>query len=101
MDKYFVLNSQSTAIADIKINNETVKKLWNSFTLTMGEICFEKGEDFTFRLGNTQFPILSKEVRFSESAVMSLLSSFKTEILMSVIRYSKSLMRNLQIRSLK
>ena len=58
MSKYLVLDSKSTVIADERMNNETVKKLWNSFSLTTGEICLEKGEDFTFRLGNAQLPIL-------------------------------------------
>ena len=55
-----LLNNKSTVVADERMNNKTVKKLWNSFTLTTGEICFEKGENFTFRLGNTQLPILSE-----------------------------------------
>ncbi len=60
MNDYLFLNSKTTVIADDRMNNETVKKLWNSFTLTTGEICFKKGEDFSFRLGNTQLPILSE-----------------------------------------
>lgn len=64
MKGYLLLNNKSTLFADQRMNNETIKKLWNSFTLTMGEICFEKGEDFTFRLGNTQFPILSKDKEY-------------------------------------
>ena len=59
MRKYFVLDSQSTAVADIKMNNETVKKLWNGFTFTTDELRFAKGEDSTFRLGDTQLPTLS------------------------------------------
>ena len=60
MSDYLFLKNKTTVIADERMNNETVKKLWNSFTLTTGEICFEKGEDFTFRLGNTRSPILSE-----------------------------------------
>ena len=67
MDKYFVLNSQSTAIADIKMNNETVKKLWNSFCLKSGELCFEEGENFTFRIGNTALPTRSEEKEYALS----------------------------------
>ena len=58
MRDYLFLNNKTTVIADDRMNNETVKKLWNSFTLTTGEISFESGEAFTFRLGNTQLPIL-------------------------------------------
>ena len=60
MSEYLVLDSKSTAVADERMNNETVKKLWNSFTLTTDKICLEKGDDFTFRLGNTQLPLLSE-----------------------------------------
>ena len=60
MSDYLFLDNKTTVIADDRVNNETVKKLWDSFTLTTGEICFEKGEEFTFRLGNTQLPILPK-----------------------------------------
>ena len=64
MKDYLLLNNKSTVVADERMNNETVKKLWNGFTLTTGEISFEKGENFTFRLGNTQLPILSKEKEY-------------------------------------
>ena len=60
MKSYLLLDNKQTAVADQGMDNKTVKKLWNSFTLTTGEICFEKGEKFTFRLGNTQLPILSE-----------------------------------------
>lgn len=60
MNDYLLLDSKTTVIADERMNNETVKKFWNSFTLTTGEICFKKGEEFTFRLGNTQLPLLSE-----------------------------------------
>ena len=60
MSKYLVLDSKSKVVADERMSNETVKKLWNSFTLTTGEILLEKGKDFTFRLGDTQLPTLSK-----------------------------------------
>jgi len=60
MDKYLLLNSKTTAAADERINNESVKKLWHSFTLATGELCFEKGEECTFRLGSTPLPCLSE-----------------------------------------
>ena len=65
MSKYLVLDSKSKVVADERMSNETVKKLWNSFTLTIGEICFEKAENFTFRLGNTPLPILSDEIEYA------------------------------------
>jgi len=60
MKGYLLLDNMSTVVADQGMNNETAKRLWNSFTLATGEICFEKGEDLTFRLGNTQLPTLSE-----------------------------------------
>ncbi len=65
MDNCFLLNKKISAVADIRMNNDTVKKLWSSFTLTSGEISFEKGEAFTFCLGNTQLPTLSKEKEYA------------------------------------
>lgn len=49
-DRMF-LEGKVSVVADGRMNNATVKKLWNSFTLTMGEICFEKGEECTFLMG--------------------------------------------------
>lgn len=59
MNNYLLSGDKISVVADERMNNETVKKLWNSFTLTTGEICFEKGDACTFRLGDTQLPILS------------------------------------------
>ncbi|MBE6937713.1 MAG: hypothetical protein E7460_04070 [Ruminococcaceae bacterium] len=57
--EYFLLPDKSfSAVADQRMNNKTVKRLWNSFTLTKGEICFEKGEEFTFRSGLVLLPTL-------------------------------------------
>lgn len=64
MKDYLLLNNKVKVIADERMNSKTVKKLWNSFTLTTGEICLEKGEDFTFRLGDTQLPMLSEEKEY-------------------------------------
>ena len=64
MNDYLFLDNKTTVIADARMNNETAKKLWHSFTLTTGEICFEKGEDFTFCLGDTQLPIRPEEKEY-------------------------------------
>ena len=42
MRDYLFPGNHTTVIADGRMNNQTVKKLWNSFTLTAGEISFEK-----------------------------------------------------------
>ena len=60
MNDYLFLDSNTPVIADESMNNETVKKLWNSFSLTAGTLCFEKGEKYTFRFGTAQLPILPK-----------------------------------------
>ncbi len=65
MSEYLVLDSKSIAVADERMNNETVKKLWNSFTLTTGEIDLNKGENFTFCLGDTQLPTLSPDKEYA------------------------------------
>jgi len=58
MNNYFVLNREMTAKADLQMNHDTVKKMWHGFLLTMGEIHFEEGARFTFRLGNASLPEL-------------------------------------------
>ena len=58
MNNYPLLTGTVTAVADERMNNETVKKLWNSFNLTMGDIVFEKGKNCTFQLGTTPLPTL-------------------------------------------
>lgn len=65
MNNYYVLNGSETATAYAKADNETVKKLWNSFFLKKGSICFRKSEDFIFRIGNTMAPILREGKEFA------------------------------------
>lgn len=59
MNGYFLLNDRVTAVADERMHNDTARKLWNSFTLTVGELSFEKGAPCSFRLGDTPLPALS------------------------------------------
>ena len=40
MNEYLILDSKLTFVADEKMNNETVKKLWNSFWELTGKIFF-------------------------------------------------------------
>lgn len=58
MEKYFCFGKTVTAVADGKMNNDTVKKLWQSFTLGDGEIAFAPGECCTFLLGDVRLPDL-------------------------------------------
>ena len=62
-----VLGSKMTAVADPKMNNETVQKLWHGFSLTLGEIAFEQGEKNTFRLGEEPLPALSEGKEYALS----------------------------------
>lgn len=64
MKDYFILDSELTVTGDERMDNETVKKLWNSFSLTKGKISFEKGEKHTFRWGNTSLPVLAEEKEY-------------------------------------
>lgn len=59
MSEYLLIGNKMTVVADKSMNNETVKKLWNSFTLTASEICFENGEDYTLKSGDTPLPTLT------------------------------------------
>ena len=61
MENYLIIDKNLTVIADKQMNNITVKKLWNSFCLTLGEINFKSGENFTFCLGSTPLPKLKSE----------------------------------------
>jgi len=58
MCNHFVLDHKMTAVADPKMNNETVKKLWQGFCLTLGALDLQKGEPFTFSVGNAPLPTL-------------------------------------------
>ncbi len=60
MQEHFTLNLKTTAYANEKMNNKTVKNLWNSFTLTEGEIEIIPTEQFIFKIGNTEVPTLEE-----------------------------------------
>lgn len=64
MINYFVIENSSTVYADKRMHNDTVKKLWKSFCLNNGEINFENGENFTFRLGDVSIPKLSSDKEY-------------------------------------
>ena len=58
MNDFLLGENTVSATADSRMHNETVKKLWNSFTLTTGDIRLKKGDDFTFCIGDAQLPTL-------------------------------------------
>lgn len=65
MNKYFIFHEKVSAAADPKMNNSTVKRLWNSFCLTNSELEIKAGERFTFRLGDTSFPVLKENKEYA------------------------------------
>ena len=73
MKDYWILGNRPVAVADEKMANETVKRLWNSFCLTDSELDVQPGENCTFRIGSTALPTLTEgkeyALRVDESGV--------------------------------
>lgn len=64
---YFIIGKSLRAFADVKMNNETVKKLWYAFCCNCSSLEIVAGESYTFRLGNTELPVLSGGLEYSLS----------------------------------
>ncbi len=63
---YFLLSDNKTlAFADERMNNESVKKMWNSFTFTTGQIFLKKGKENTFLIGDISLPELKKDKEYA------------------------------------
>ena len=58
MEKYFTLSGKMTAVADMRMDNDTVKNMWRSFCLGDGALTLTAGEECTFQLGSTPLPAL-------------------------------------------
>ena len=58
MEQPLTLNGTACAVADRRMDNDSVRKLWHSFSLNDGSICLEPGPENTFRLGTTPLPTL-------------------------------------------
>ena len=54
----FKLDRYIKAVAFSKTDNDTVKKLWNSFTLKEGVLEIEKRDSLIFKIGDTELPTL-------------------------------------------
>lgn len=67
MDKYFVLEGKTNAVAYGKMDNSTVKKLWKSFCLTGHEPIFTHTEECVFRIGNTPPPTIDEGKEYALS----------------------------------
>lgn len=61
----FYFNEKITALADVKMNNATVKNLWKGFCFTAGDIEIQKGEQLTFKIGDTVIPELKNGEEFA------------------------------------
>ena len=59
MSDYFLFNSKVIAKADAKLNNETVRRLWNSFSYSCSEIEFSEGAENSLVIGEIELPFLS------------------------------------------
>ena len=67
---YFLLSDNKTlAFADERMNNESVKKMWNSFTFTARQIFLEKGKENTFLIGDISLPELKKDKELAAKAL--------------------------------
>ncbi len=61
----FCFGNTVSAMADIKMNNQTVKNLWNGFCFKACDISLNEGEKNTFVIGQAQLPELLGEAEFS------------------------------------
>ena len=55
----YIITPTTTALAHHRMDNPSVKKLWNSFTLTKGQLAVTQSEDFVFQIGSTPIPALT------------------------------------------
>lgn len=61
----FYFGKNVFATADVKMDNRTVKKLWNGFCFTAGDVETEKGATNTFKIGDTTLPELENGSEFA------------------------------------
>ena len=54
----FTIGAMTAAVAYRQMDNDTVKKLWKGFTLTIGSLQITPCDDFVFRVGTTPVPAL-------------------------------------------
>ncbi len=71
MENRYSLKTAVCAYADPKMNNETVKSLWNGFTLTCSALTLSAGLPNTFVLGNEPIPQLPEGKEYALSVTES------------------------------
>lgn len=63
----FTINKNVKAAADLRLDNPTIRNLWNSFCLTQSEIEFSEGTENTFVIGDAKVPTLPEGREFAIS----------------------------------
>ena len=63
----FILKDNVSAVAYSKMNNATVKKLWNSFCFTESSLSLTSCDDFIFKIGDIKAPILPEGKEYALS----------------------------------
>ena len=65
----FILKDNVSAVAYSKMNNATVKKLWNSFCFTESSLSLTSCDDFIFKIKIPIFVFNMKTIVFCGSAI--------------------------------
>ena len=65
MTGFYPIGKHTVACANAAMMNDTVKKLWNSFCLTDGELEIVPCDEFVFRVGETALPALAPGKEFA------------------------------------
>jgi hypothetical protein len=65
MNDFYTLGHKTHAVANARMNNDTVKKMWNSFCLTEGDLEITPCEEFIFQIGITKLPTLSEDKEYA------------------------------------
>ena len=65
MNDFYTLGHKPQAVANARMNNDTVKKMWNSFCLTEGDLEITPCEEFIFQIGITKLPTLSEDKEYA------------------------------------
>lgn len=63
--RYFYFDKTLCAKADSRLNNGTVRELWNGFCHRSGELVLSAGDDFCFKTGQPEIPVLPEGKEFA------------------------------------
>lgn len=62
---FFRVEKDVKVTLNSRMNNDSVKKLWNSFTIFESQLDITECEEFVFRVGTTPLPVLSGDCEFA------------------------------------